>query len=109
MIQKKIKNLQQLRWIGFVEGLSFVILLLIAMPLKYFFDFPMAVKVNGWIHGILFIFYIWAVFRTAFLFSWNYKRTGIALVASLIPLATFVLDKGLKKEQLVLSDKSQTL
>ena len=43
---------------GITEGVSFIILLCIAMPLKYFFDLPMAVKIVGWLHGILFIAFI---------------------------------------------------
>ena len=106
MQERKIKNIQQLRWIGFVEGVSYVILLIISMPLKYYFEFPMAVKVNGWIHGILFIVYIFAVLKTAWLVKWNYSRTAISLIASLIPLATFVLDRSLKKEQIMLQKNS---
>jgi integral membrane protein len=50
-----MKNrISNLRIIGFIEGVSFLILLLIAMPLKYYFDLPMAVKITGWIHGVLF-------------------------------------------------------
>jgi integral membrane protein len=102
MKEQKIKNIQQLRWIGFVEGVSYVVLLLVSMPLKYYFEFPMAVKVNGWIHGVLFIAYIFAVLKTAWFVKWNYGRIAISLIASLIPLATFVLDRSLKKEQVML-------
>ena len=97
--QLKNKSVDQLRWIGNVEGISFLVLLFIAMPLKYMFDFPMAVKVNGWVHGVLFVFYIAAVLRTAYLIKWDFMRVGIALVASLIPFATFVLDRRLKSNQ----------
>ena len=97
--QLKNKSVDQLRWIGNVEGISFLVLLFIAMPLKYMFDYPMAVKVNGWVHGLLFVVYIAAVLRTAYLIKWDYMRVGLALVASLIPFATFVLDRRLKKNQ----------
>lgn len=97
----KGNSVKQLRWIGNAEGISFLVLLFIAMPLKYIFDLPMAVKVNGWVHGVLFVIYIFAVLRTAYLIKWNYLRVGIALAASLIPFATFVLDKKLKKNQML--------
>jgi len=97
--QKKDKSVNQLRWIGNVEGISFLVLLFIAMPLKYLFDYPMAVKVNGWLHGVLFVAYIAAVLRTAWLIKWDLTRVSIAVFASLIPFATFVLDKRLKKNQ----------
>jgi len=97
--QIKTQSVNQLRLIGNLEGLSFLILLFVAMPLKYFFDYPMAVKVNGWVHGLLFVVYSAAVFRTAWLIKWDFLRIGIALAASLIPFATFVLDKKLKQNQ----------
>ena len=59
------KKLSWLRKAGIAEGISFLVLLCIAMPLKYFFQQPMAVKIFGWIHGILFV---------AFLFlAWEVK------------------------------------
>lgn len=91
------QSVNQLRVIGNLEGISFLVLLFIAMPLKYYFDYPMAVKINGWIHGVLFVAYIFAVLRTAFLIKWDVLRVGIAFAASLIPFATFVLDRKLKQ------------
>jgi integral membrane protein len=101
MNQVKEKSIKQLRWIGNAEGISFLVLLFISMPLKYIFDYPMAVKLNGWIHGLLFIIYIGAVLRAAYLIKWNYLRVGIALAASLIPFATFILDKRLGKNPML--------
>lgn len=97
----KRNSVNQLRWVGNAEGISFLVLLFIAMPLKYIFDLPMAVKVNGWIHGVLFVVYILAVLRTAYVIKWNYLRVGIALAASLIPFATFILDRKLKRNQML--------
>ncbi|MGN6531837.1 MAG: DUF3817 domain-containing protein, partial [Ginsengibacter sp.] len=61
-IRENVKSIRQLRWIGIAEGISFLLLLGVAMPLKYLYDFPVAVKVTGWIHGLLFILYSFAVF-----------------------------------------------
>lgn len=69
------------------------------MPLKYKFGNPLPVKYTGWVHGVLFIAYVIAVLRTAIVIKWNYKRTVLFLGASLIPLATFILDSNLKREQ----------
>lgn len=85
--------------IGIAEGISFLVLLLIAMPLKYYFDLPMAVKIVGWAHGVLFIAYVAIVFLSIRLMKWNLIEVGIALAASLIPLGTFFLDKGWKKRE----------
>jgi integral membrane protein len=53
MKEKQKKLLHRFRMIGIAEGISFLVLLLVAMPLKYFFNFPEAVKVVGWAHGAL--------------------------------------------------------
>jgi integral membrane protein len=93
-----MKNrISNLRLIGFIEGVSFLVLLLIAMPLKYYLDFPMAVKITGWIHGLLFILYILAVFMAIEAMEWNWFSVLVALAVSLIPAGTFVLDKSLKR------------
>ncbi len=89
-----------LRFIGITEGISFLVLLLIAMPLKYYFGMPMAVKVVGWLHGVLFIAYIVMVFLSIKAMQWNWFSVGVALAASLIPIGTFVLDRSWKKREI---------
>ena len=88
-----------MRRIGIAEGISFLVLLFIAMPLKYYFDLPIAVKVVGWAHGVLFIAYVVIVLLSIRLMKWNLIGLGVALAASLIPLGTFFLDKGWKKRE----------
>ncbi len=95
-------RVSNLRLIGFIEGVSFLVLLLIAMPLKYYLGFPMAVKITGWIHGVLFILYIAAVLLAIKAMQWNWFSVLVALGASLIPIGTFVLDKSLKRRELEL-------
>lgn len=84
-----------LRIIGFLEGISFIVLLAIAMPLKYYADKPEAVKIVGMAHGVLFIFYILNVIYAQVTLSWTYKKTAFALIASIIPFGTFYADKKL--------------
>lgn len=76
-----------------VEGLSFLVLLGIAMPLKYVLDLPLAVKIVGWIHGILFIWLcvlLVIVLRKA---RWPFVRALQVFIAALLPFGPFVLDK----------------
>lgn len=100
MMNSSIKNL---RWVGIAEGISFLVLLLIAMPIKYMLDIPEVVKYVGWAHGILFIAYIVAVFAAIRAMQWNWFQVLVALAASLIPFGTFLLDKQLKRRQLQLA------
>lgn len=69
------------------------------MPLKYFFNFPEAVKVVGWAHGSLFIVYVVMLLVLQVKYRWPFLFFASAFIASLIPLGTFVLDKYLKEKE----------
>lgn len=90
--------LGRLRLIGFMEGLSFILLLGVAMPLKYMADRPEAVRVVGMAHGILFLLYVWAAFAAMLEYRWHWRRTLAVLVASLVPFGPFYLDAKLLKK-----------
>jgi integral membrane protein len=92
-----MNQIKNLRLIGIAEGISFFVLLLIAMPLKYYWGFPLAVKVVGWAHGLLFILYIVAVVAAIPVLHWSFIRISFALLASVVPGGPFVLDKYLKR------------
>lgn len=94
-----MRSIRILRIIGILEGVSFLVLLGIAMPLKYVFNFPDAVKIVGWGHGVLFMAYIPAVFIARKAMNWNFTWTMLALGASLVPLGTFVLDRYLLQRE----------
>jgi integral membrane protein len=107
---KKIKWLKRFRAISIVEGMSFLLLLFIAMPLKYIFDYPLAVKYVGWAHGALFMLYVLILFPVARILKWSFKKTFIGLVASVLPFGPFIFDRNLKKdEQLMASEKHISL
>jgi integral membrane protein len=97
-----MNSIRNLRWVGIAEGISFLLLLCIAMPIKYMLGIPEVVKYVGWAHGILFIAYIVAVFAAIRAMRWNWFSVLIALAASLIPFGTFILDRHLKRRQLEL-------
>ena len=91
--------LSRFRAVALTEGISFLVLLLIAMPLKYLAGFPDAVKVVGWAHGVLFIAYLITLAHVTIIESWSFLRVVLAFIASLIPFGTFILDKQLNKEE----------
>ena len=82
-------SLGQLRIIGFLEGVSFLVLLLIAMPLKYIWAMPMAVKVVGMAHGVLFILYIIYALVVSVQQKWSFWTLTLVVLASFVPLGTF--------------------
>jgi integral membrane protein len=92
-------SLGRFRLIGITEGYSYLILLGIAMPLKYMFGIPIAVKLVGWIHGILFILYVAALINVKFDLNWTITKSLKAFIAALIPFGTFILDKELVEEE----------
>ncbi len=101
---KSKKTLHRFRMIGIAEGISFLALLLIAMPLKYFLNYPQMVKYVGWAHGALFVAYL---FFALSVFT-NFKKTFLWLVkagvAAFLPLGTFLFDRELKKEELAMNN-----
>lgn len=92
MIELLKTQLGRLRIIGFAEGMSYLILLGIAMPLKYVYQLPRAVQITGMIHGVLFILYVLYVILVAVEHRWGFRKIILALVASLIPFGTFWAD-----------------
>jgi integral membrane protein len=96
-MQKKL--IRNLRYSGIVEGISFLVLLLIAMPLKYVFHKPGFVLVFGWVHGALFVTYAYFVIRTWTVRKWKFNKAFRVGIAAIIPLGTFYIDKELKREE----------
>lgn len=93
MVQHLIKSsLGQLRIVGFLEGVSFLVLLGIAMPLKYYWEMPEAVRIVGMAHGVLFILYIIYVLLVHLQQKWTLKILSVAILASFVPLGTFYAD-----------------
>ena len=92
-------SIRRLRMIGFAEGTSLLVLMFIAMPLKYFAGKPDAVKIIGWLHGFLFILFMLMVFIVYLQKKWPFKKLVFAFLAAFLPFGTFVFDAQLKKEQ----------
>lgn len=90
---------RNLRNIGNIEGISYLALLGIAMPLKYIAGMPKAVSIVGSIHGFLFVLFIIALMIVWRKKNWPYDKVAFAFLASIIPFGTFYLDRKLKKEE----------
>jgi integral membrane protein len=81
------------RIVSFLEGVSYLLLLFIAIPIKYLSDDPSYVKMLGMPHGILFMVYIILAFMIKKEMNWNNKDFGIVLLCSILPFGTFYMDK----------------
>lgn len=86
------------RLIAFLEGMSLIILVFLAVPLKYFADMPGLVEAIGPVHGVLFLAFIFYALRVSFEVEWKFfKTTWKVLLSSFIPFGTFYIDKKILK------------
>jgi len=86
-----------LRVLGLIEGVSFIVLMGVAMPLKYFAGMPGAVRVFGWAHGVLFTLVCVALARAAILARWPASRAATVFVAAILPFGPFLIDGRMKR------------
>ena len=81
------------RLTAFLEGVSYILLLLIAVPIKYLLNEAFYVKILGMPHGILFILYIIFSIIAKIKYNWNFRKFLVISIASLVPFGTFYIDK----------------
>ncbi len=81
------------RIIALLEGVSYLLLLFIATPIKYVANDPKYVKMLGMPHGLLFIAYIILAFLLKPEYKWNSRQFLVVLIASIIPFGTFYVDR----------------
>ncbi len=89
--------INRFRTISALEGISFLILVLIAMPLKYFGDNPDPVRIVGMAHGVLFIIFTISLFEAKYKEDWDKGYMFQLFVLSLIPFGAFFIEKSVKK------------
>ena len=85
-----------LRILGNVEGISYLLLLGLAMPLKYIWGYPMAVKIVGMAHGVLFLAYCLYLIPCMQAHRLSLKFSFVLFLATLIPFGTFVTDRKIR-------------
>jgi integral membrane protein len=99
------KTLSRFLQIGRAEGLSFLLLIFIAMPFKYALGQPLLVKYLGWIHGLLLMLYVVQLMRVAYEMKWDVLKIIYSVIAALLPFGPFVWERQLKKDQGNLASK----
>jgi len=85
--------LNYFRKIAFLEGLSLILLLFIAMPVKYILNQEILVKIIGMAHGVLFVIYVIGAFIIKITYKWSINKLLAVCLASIIPFGTFYLEK----------------
>lgn len=94
-----MSSLNLFRKVALAEGISYIVLLFIAMPLKYWADMPLAVKYVGWAHGLLFVLYIACLLMAWQERKWSFLKVVMLFIASLLPFVPFYVEKKLKEEE----------
>lgn len=93
MLSTLLKSaLGRFRIIAFLEGVSYLVLLGIAMPLKYLAGIPQAVRVVGMAHGVLFVLFVLLLVQVAAQHNWSFKKSFLSFFSSLVPFGTFYAD-----------------
>ncbi|WP_339751624.1 DUF3817 domain-containing protein [uncultured Winogradskyella sp.] len=92
------KLLSIFRITALLEGVSYILLLFIATPIKYLYEDPQYVKILGMPHGILFMSYVVLAILISSDMKWTTKTLWIVLVASIVPFGTFYIDKKYLKK-----------
>ena len=90
-------NVKTLRVVGILEGISFLLLLGVAMPIKYIWDNPVAVKYIGMGHGVLFLSFLGLLLIVCHRMRWSLSVFVLGLVAAILPFAPFIFDLKLKR------------
>ena len=97
----------RLRLVGMIEGVSFILLLFVAMPLKYLAGIPEAVSVVGMAHGVLFVAFCLVLLQAMLDADWKVSRAARYFIAALIPFGPFLVDRELKEADAEATDKEE--
>jgi integral membrane protein len=87
------------RHVAFVEGVTTLVLFLVAMPIKYLAGNPQPVQVTGWIHGIAFLAYLVMMVVALRGRGWTWPEWGRTFAAALVPFGTFLNDRFLREHE----------
>jgi integral membrane protein len=85
--------LTRFRVMAYVVGVLLLVLVFVAMPLKYFADRPTMVSIVGPMHGFLYMVYLVAAFDLALRAKWTFQRTLLVLLAGTVPVMSFVAER----------------
>lgn len=98
MISLLKTKIGRLRFIGYLEGISLLMLIFIAVPSKYIFDHPALTKLLGPVHGAIFLLFLLNLFSTALELNWKAKTTWKIIIACFIPFGAFYIDSKILRK-----------
>lgn len=89
-------TLKRFRLVSYIEGLSYLVLVFIAMPIKYLGENPYPVKIAGMTHGVLFILFVLFLVDSIRKYNWDKNFSSKIFIYSLIPFGSFIIEKKVK-------------
>lgn len=95
-----MSDMKKFRLINKIEGYSYLLLLFVAMPLKYIFGYAIATKIFGMVHGLLFIAFVYQLVISSATVPFSKKEAIIFFIASLLPFGSFYTDRLCAKKEL---------
>jgi integral membrane protein len=90
--------LTRYRVMAYVVGVWLILLVLVAMPLKYLADSPRMVEIVGPVHGFLYLAYLATALDLAFRARWSAVRTVLVMLAGTVPFLSFVAERKVTRE-----------
>ncbi len=94
-----MSELNKFRLINKIEGYSFLLLLFVAMPLKYMMGYPSATKIIGMLHGVLFMAFIYQLLSATISTPFSKKEAFVFFIASLVPFGSFYTEAVCSKKE----------
>jgi len=94
---KSAGHFTSLQWIAMIEGITLLLLISIAVPLKHLAHLPLMVQLLGPIHGMMFILYLWSSINTAAEENWSKKHLIKVCCAAFIPFGGFIVSRLVSK------------
>jgi len=95
---QKSRTLPRLRLVAVLEGISYIVLLFIAMPLKYMYNEPWLVQKVGMLHGYLTVLFVVLLALAHYQNKWSWGKTILALVLSFLPFGTFYAERKMFRD-----------
>mgnify|MGYP001767319848 CR=1 FL=1 len=96
--------LRRLRLVSLVEGTTLLVLLFIAAPLRHVGGLRAATAIVGPVHGLAFLFYVWAVIEASVAGGWPKREVALLLVRAFVPFGAFLNERSLRRREAALAD-----
>lgn len=93
-----MSSIRVLRLATLLEGVSLLALVLVAMPMKYALGYPLAVRITGSIHGLLFLWFAASLVAAHAEHEWRLSRSAKLLIGAIVPFGFLYVERALARD-----------